>query len=49
MNQLVGVCVYCNAPAKYSCSLCGALVCEKHYDPQSGICTVCKQGRRIEK
>ena len=45
--KLKGVCVYCTAPAMYTCNLCGALVCEKHYDPQSGACIMCRQGRKL--
>ena len=31
--------------AKYSCSLCGANVCESCYDKSSGTCIKCKQGK----
>jgi hypothetical protein len=48
MSDLIGVCVYCNSPAVHTCGFCGALVCEKHFDPQGQICTKCKLGKKVE-
>jgi len=46
MTEVVGLCVYCGKPAAHTCSLCGALVCEQHFDSSKGICTVCAQGKK---
>ncbi|WP_336036581.1 zinc finger HIT domain-containing protein [Halobacterium yunchengense] len=37
-----GLCQICERQrADYQCSRCGALVCEAHYDPETGYCTDC--------
>jgi len=49
-NETYGVCMICGRAGKvYSCSLCGSLVCELHFDPVSGLCVNCKRGRRMGK
>lgn len=37
-----GLCQVCeSAIAEYSCELCGAVVCEDHYDRSAGACLRC--------
>jgi hypothetical protein len=36
------LCQICEAaPADHQCARCSALVCETHYDPETGFCTDC--------
>ncbi len=40
-------------PARYECKICHRKVCEDHYDPETGLCSLCKAtlceicGRRL--
>jgi B-box zinc finger. len=37
-----GLCQVCeSAEAQFQCRSCGALVCAKHYDRDTGLCTKC--------
>jgi hypothetical protein len=37
-----GLCEICeSATVEDSCKRCGRLVCEKHYDRETGLCTDC--------
>lgn len=37
-----GLCVYCNKPGiMHTCKLCGANVCDEHYDISTGLCYKC--------
>jgi len=37
-----GLCQICEAErARYGCNRCGAVVCEDHYDRETGLCTNC--------
>jgi len=46
-NEIKGQCMVCGKMGTmHSCMLCGSLVCELHYDPETGLCTECKKGRR---
>jgi hypothetical protein len=41
--SVTGLCAVCeNAPARHTCSRCGAAVCTDHYDRRDGLCTVCE-------
>jgi hypothetical protein len=38
--SVTGLCQICeSAQANHSCPRCGRVVCETHYDPESGLCT----------
>ena len=46
--ELVGICMICGRPnARYTCRLCGRIVCNNCYDFSNGICVACK-GRMIK-
>ncbi|MFB6073337.1 MAG: hypothetical protein ABEJ88_10285 [Halobacterium sp.] len=37
-----GLCSICeNAQARFTCDRCGAVVCQAHYDADTGFCTEC--------
>jgi len=37
-----GLCQICeSAPAEHQCLRCGTLVCDTHYDAETGLCTDC--------
>ncbi|MFB6268546.1 MAG: hypothetical protein ABEH83_01285 [Halobacterium sp.] len=37
-----GVCQICErGDAQFACDRCGAVVCEAHYDAETGYCTEC--------
>ncbi|WP_456473750.1 hypothetical protein [Candidatus Pyrohabitans sp.] len=42
--MITGLCTICGKPARFTCSLCGRLVCERHY--VAGMCTECRVGKR---
>ncbi|MCD6590788.1 MAG: orotate phosphoribosyltransferase [Candidatus Aenigmarchaeota archaeon] len=45
------LCAICGKPTKHphSCRFCGAIVCEEHYDPSTGLCVLCRSKfRRVE-
>jgi hypothetical protein len=46
MAQVPGVCSVCGGLAKpaYSCMMCGAVVCMRCFDIDSGLCRVCSSG-----
>lgn len=47
-NEMAGVCAVCGRAGRMnSCTICGALVCEMHFDPMSGMCLNCRRGRRM--
>jgi len=49
-NEMAGVCAICGRAGRlFTCSLCGSLACEMHYDPVSGMCSNCRRGRRMGK
>ena len=39
--EVLGLCSICSRPARYSCSMCGRLVCPQHYDKHSRLCDQC--------
>jgi len=39
--ETLGLCQHCSRPARNSCSLCGGLFCEEHFDKASGLCYNC--------
>ncbi|HHF59116.1 MAG TPA: orotate phosphoribosyltransferase [Thermoplasmatales archaeon] len=46
--ELTGLCSVCGRPgARYTCMLCGRLVCERCYDPVHRICVVCKRSKTL--
>lgn len=43
--SLTGLCQVCeSATAEFRCGLCGASVCEAHYDRAAGACLTCAGG-----
>jgi hypothetical protein len=48
MADKIGVCRICGKMGKYTCILCGKLVCEDDYDKGMRICVICKRGRTIK-
>ncbi|HDH45252.1 MAG TPA: orotate phosphoribosyltransferase [Thermococcus sp.] len=46
--ELIGLCSICGrAGARYTCRLCGRIVCEKCFDFQNGICINCRSSKHI--
>jgi hypothetical protein len=39
--DLIGQCNICGNPAYFTCTICGQLVCERHYDSKSRMCSKC--------
>lgn len=40
-----GLCAICeSSTADYGCDLCGRMVCETHYETDTGMCTECQAG-----
>lgn len=40
--SITGVCQLCDSTgAQFGCDRCGAVVCQAHYDSQTGFCTEC--------
>jgi hypothetical protein len=37
--DLIGQCYICGRPAFHTCSICGQLICEEHYDAKAKMCT----------
>ena len=37
--DLIGECYICGRPARYTCVICGRLICERHYDVRAKMCT----------
>ena len=49
-NELAGLCDICGKAGKMaSCVNCGSLVCILHHDPESGMCTECRRGKKMCK
>jgi hypothetical protein len=46
--DLIGQCYICGSPAYYTCSICGQLVCEKHFDRKSRMCSNCSPSASIK-
>lgn len=42
--EKLGVCSECGRPARYTCRMCGRLVCARHFDARTGLCTRCADG-----
>ena len=37
-----GLCAVCNAPdVEHTCDRCGSLVCDEHWDGETGLCVEC--------
>jgi hypothetical protein len=36
---MLGPCMICGKPGRFTCSVCGRLVCAEHYDADSGLCS----------
>ncbi|MBU4501939.1 MAG: hypothetical protein KKA79_05050 [Nanoarchaeota archaeon] len=50
MVDYIVKCQICNKKiANNKCKKCGRNVCEDHYDPSTGVCSVCKQGQFYKK
>ncbi|MEE9406280.1 MAG: orotate phosphoribosyltransferase [Candidatus Aenigmarchaeota archaeon] len=49
MADISGVCTLCGGLARHphSCHLCGAIVCEKCYDAEKGLCKKCAEKARV--
>ncbi|MEM3227890.1 MAG: hypothetical protein QXR58_02100 [Candidatus Micrarchaeaceae archaeon] len=45
--EKTGLCSICGKPARNTCSMCGRVVCDDHFDKKLGICTSCKKGRMM--
>ncbi|HDD45870.1 MAG TPA: orotate phosphoribosyltransferase [Candidatus Aenigmarchaeota archaeon] len=45
--EIGGICAICGKASQhvYTCKLCGAIVCEKHFDFSKGVCVRCLQRR----
>jgi hypothetical protein len=39
--DLIGQCAICGSPARFTCSICGQLVCERHYNVKGKMCSNC--------
>jgi len=41
--RIPGICAICGGIAEpaYTCSMCGAIVCSKHFVKKDGMCTNC--------
>ena len=39
--DLIGQCNICGRPAHFTCSICGQLVCEQHFDSRVKMCSTC--------
>lgn len=40
--SVTGICQICeSAEARFACDRCGRVVCETHYDRETGLCTEC--------
>ncbi len=52
---MTGLCDLCaEGHAEFSCDRCGRLVCDEHYDPETGFCERCagetrKPRSRVER
>ncbi|MHC1708813.1 MAG: hypothetical protein AB9819_00155 [Methanomassiliicoccales archaeon] len=44
--EVLGLCSICSRPARYSCTMCGRLVCPSHYDKHGRLCDQCSPERR---
>ncbi|HDM67176.1 MAG TPA: orotate phosphoribosyltransferase, partial [Thermoplasmatales archaeon] len=41
--ELMGLCQICGRPgARYTCILCGSIVCSNCFDAKHGVCIRCK-------
>ena len=48
MTEYLVKCQVCGKKiASNTCRKCGRNVCEDHYDPSTGLCTSCKQGKTV--
>ncbi|MFO8016448.1 MAG: hypothetical protein R6U32_05065 [Candidatus Woesearchaeota archaeon] len=44
-----GLCMICEMkPAVHTCSMCGRVVCDEHFDLRTGLCTACARGKTAE-
>jgi hypothetical protein len=39
--DLIGQCNICGSPAYHTCMICGQMVCERHYDSKTKMCSKC--------
>ena len=39
--DLIGQCNICGRPARFTCAICGQLVCERHFDARTKMCATC--------
>ncbi len=39
LMETLGPCMICGKPGRYSCPICGRLVCDEHFDLASRMCT----------
>ncbi|MBL7100940.1 MAG: hypothetical protein ISS23_03240 [Nanoarchaeota archaeon] len=48
MGEYLVKCQICSKKiANNVCKKCGNNVCEDHYDTLTGLCSACKQGKRV--
>ena len=48
MGTLLGLCSICGKPqGKFSCHLCGKIVCINCYDIEHSVCITCRIGKKI--
>ncbi|MFB6113114.1 MAG: hypothetical protein ABEJ58_03295 [Halodesulfurarchaeum sp.] len=46
--SVAGLCQVCeSAEARFSCTRCGQLVCEEHFDQELGLCLECARNSGI--
>lgn len=44
--EMLGVCAICGKPARFTCPICGSLVCADHIDMQTKVCVNCSMKRK---
>lgn len=49
--EKAGICMHCKGLANpaYTCRMCGAIVCEKCFDHELGVCRACAHKVRPER
>ncbi|HDO19747.1 MAG TPA: orotate phosphoribosyltransferase [Thermoplasmatales archaeon] len=46
--ELIGICSICRrGGARYTCRLCGRIVCSDCFDVTNGICNVCRRSKTL--
>ncbi|HEY3420399.1 MAG TPA: hypothetical protein VGK23_07600 [Methanomassiliicoccales archaeon] len=47
--DLIGQCSICGSPAYFTCIICGQMVCERHYDRKSKMCSNCSPSATMKR